>query len=76
MSRSKSEYPTRPPKQRPKKPKKGTGKPSSTSGGGKRKVWSSLVEREENHRDVGRRLNFPWFKAPAYVEARLKKWSK
>jgi hypothetical protein len=69
MSRGrKSEYPFRPARK---------GKPkSSNSGGGKRKTWVSLVEKVENGRDVGKRLNFPWFKAPIYVLARLKKWGK
>lgn len=67
MSYSKSQYPNRPaPKGRPK---------SSQSGGGKRKTWVSLREVTDGRMDLGRRQNFPWFKAPMYVEARLKKWS-
>ena len=75
MSTSKSDYPHRPPKERPKKPSKGVRKPSRTSGGGKRKSWVSLCEKVENHKDVGARRNFPWWKAPIYVAARLKKAS-
>lgn len=75
MSASKSEYPSRPPVERPKKPKKGIRKPSRTSGGGRRKTWLSLRDEVSNHQDVSPRLNFPWFKAPMYVAERLKKWS-
>ncbi len=76
MSRGrKSAYPERPiGGKRPSRPGEGRNRPSSQSGGGKRKNWLSLRERVENGRDVGVRLNFPWFKAPMYVEERLKKW--
>lgn len=67
MSAEKADYPHRPVKR---------GKPkSSQSGGGKRKVWTSLRERVENGRDVGVRLNFPWFKSPMYKLARERKWA-
>lgn len=68
MSNRKSDYRQRHPLG--KKPK------SSNSGGGKRKVWSSLRNTVKNGLDVSTHLNFPWFKAPMYVAARLKKWGK
>lgn len=75
MSAAKSDYPTRPPKDRPKKPNKGTGKPSRTSGGGRRKTWSSLCDNFKEGRDMSPRQNFPWWKAPIYKLARMKKWA-
>jgi hypothetical protein len=68
MSASKSSYPNCP-------PRRGVPK-SSTRGGGKRKVWVSLVEKTDGRMDLGRKQQFSWFKAPMYVEARLKKWGK
>jgi len=65
MSKSKSSYPFRPDKRRPK---------GSQSGGGRRKTWMSLRETDDGRMDTGARLNFPWWKAPMYLEARLKKW--
>lgn len=66
MSAEKADYPHRPMKRgRPK---------SSQSGGGKRKSWMSLRDDVKNGLDVSTHLNFPWFKSPMYVEARLKKW--
>lgn len=66
MSSQKSDYPHRP-------ARRGKAK-SSQSGGGRRKTWVSLRDKTEGGRDVSAHLNFPWFKAPLYVEARLKKW--
>lgn len=67
MSASKSQYPNRP-------PRRGSPK-SSQRGGGKRKVWVSLVEKTDGRQDLGNKQQFSWYKAPMYVEARLKKWS-
>lgn len=75
MSAQKADYPNRPPKERPKKPGKGIRKPSRTSGGGRRKTWSSLGNKVENNQDVSPRVNFPWWKAPIYKEARARKWA-
>lgn len=73
MSADKSNYPERPPFPRPKKPGKGVRKPSRTSGGGKRKTWMSLRDTVSANTDVSTRLNFPWWKAPMYKDARLRK---
>lgn len=68
MSTSKSQYPNRPPRRgRPK---------SSQSGGGRRRVWLSLVEKTDGRMDLGKRLMSSWYKAPMYVEERLKRWRK
>ena len=75
MSAIKADYPSRPPKERPKKPGKGIRKPSRTSGGGRRKTWLSLGDKIEGGRDISTRLNFPWWKAPMYREARSRKWA-
>ena len=75
MSAEKSDYPSRPPAMRPKKPRKGSGKPSSQSGGGRRKTWMSDMSDIKNGIDRSPRLQFPWWKAPMFVESRLKKWS-
>ena len=66
MSAKKAGYPFRP---------KRKGRPlSSHSGGRKSKTWSSDVSKVEGGRDISPRLNFPWWKAPMYVAARLAKW--
>lgn len=68
MSRGrKSNYPERPaPKGRPK---------SSNREKGKKKAWLSDLSIFEGGLDKSPRLQFPWWKAPIYKEARIKKWS-
>ncbi len=63
----KSSYPMRP--ERRGRPK------SSHSGGRKSKTWSSDGSKFEGGRDISPRLNFPWWKAPMYAEARARKWA-
>lgn len=68
MSRGrKSNYPHRP--DRKGKPK------SSSSGGGKRRSWVSLVTEVLQGRDVSPRQNKPWWQAPIYQQNRLRKWA-
>jgi len=60
---------------RPKKPNKGTGKPSSHSGGRKSKTWMSLRDVTEGGRDLSPRLQFAWWKSPMFVEERRRRWA-
>lgn len=46
----------------------------SESGGGRRKTWVSDGSVIQNGRDLSPRMNTPWWKAPIYKNARLKKW--
>ena len=77
MSRGrKSSYPERPISgKRPARPGESQKKSSSTHGGGKRKKWMSLRTSFEGGRDTSPRMQFPWWQAPIYKEARLKKWA-
>lgn len=76
MSATRSAYPSRPPAMRPKKPNKGTGKPSSHSGGRKSKTWVSLRDVVSNNMDMSPRRQSAWWQSPMYVEARTKKWER
>lgn len=76
MSASKSNYPEKPlGGRRPAKPGEQRKKPSSEKRSGKSKAWMSLRSKVEGGFDVSPRLNFPWWKAPIYKDARLRKWA-
>lgn len=67
MSSSKADYPSRPPKERPKKPGKGVRTPSRTSGGGRRKTWVSDGSIISGGADMSPRMQAPWYRS-AYMQ--------
>lgn len=53
---------------------KSKGRPSSEHISGRRKSWLSLRESTDSRgNDTGKRSGQPWWRAPMYKEARLKK---
>lgn len=74
MSGSKSNYPERPPLIKPKKPNKGSGKPSREHIHGRRKSWLSLRETVDGRgNDTGARSGQPWWRSPLMLSARMRK---
>lgn len=73
MSQSKSRYPERPSKPRPKKPAKGKGRPSSEHIHGKRKTWLSARRTVDNRgNDTDTQKGNTWFKSPLMKAERAK----